>query len=709
MYTVAKDKGIGCQKVSAKDYLDAITLYYRLIEDDGTMSITEDTSPLAQKFSNFLVGDVGDSISNLYEFIRSAIYRDTEVYDYLRGNNEFINVDFTLIKCVQESSISGIVELLIRCKMLMRLLGERVNKNDTITYLRKNNFSTKFVVCGVPNVNLSLFEDILYIVTFNGKKWISVEDVVTNIKCMMSYICSDTRKELRALYDVIREDTSYLQVENTLTEVSFDKGCNEDCYLYEIEDVFFKCELESVKCVGDLQDLFYVLHFVTRYLNEEDSLLTLGDIAGYMLSHAYLSRVGYTSVLNDSRCIGSVEYDMITKWCLHGNYFIGNSCMHIHQSYCVKVLNTYSGRLTDGGVSKLRRTLNLLDTHKNDITISEGSIIIDGYVLPINVYIQSRYLDMIDSVEDINTLLHTIHAVLNTYSALWNTTIIPLNVVEVFKCLSCMSADTLTCGIMLDVGVHGNVYVRNIDEGSEVYIRSQYLWSMLDYSGVKTYKEVKESNRVMSYVKDNIKNYIDSLRLLVNGFKEVCTYKGIDKVFLDCESQSIDCFGYMIALQNGKNRRVTVNCTNVSDTLYHMCMDCFHEGLVHNSLHEMLVALNRLYGYLNDAMVNLGLRDEYHSLLVDISHELFVVEEMVNRVIGNTIGSSSVDTHNELSKQIAQDFIDNGYVLVVKDGDDIVVYNEDKSQSEVVPKSLHKYFYNIDSIDMLPLVYYVYH
>lgn len=690
MYTVPKDKGLGCQKVNAKDYLDAITLYYRLIEDDGTMSITEDNSPLVQKFSKFLVGDVGDSISNLYEFIRSAIYRDTEVYDYLRGNNEFINVDFTLIKCVHESSISGIVELLIRCKMLMRLLGERVNKNDTITYLRKNNFSTKFIVCGVPNVNLSPFDDILYIVTFNGKKWISVEDVVTNIKCMMSYICSDARKELRALYDVIREDTSYLQVENTLTEVSFDRDCNKDCYLYEIEDVFFKCELESVKCVGDLQDLFYVLHFATRYLNEEDSLLTLGDIAGYMLSHAYLSRVGYTSILNDSRCLGSVEYDMITKWCLQVDFFIGNSCMHIHQSYCVKVLNTYGGRLTNGSVSKLRRTLNLLDTHKNDITISDGSIVIDGYVLPIDTYIQPRYLDMMDSVEDINTLLHTIHAVLNTLSSLWNTTIIPLNVVEVFKCLSSMSADTLTCGIMLDVGVHGNVYVRNIDEGSEVYIHSQYLWPMLDYSGIKTYKEVKESNRVMSYVKDNIKNYIDSLRLLVNGFKEVCSYKGIDKVFLDCESQQIDCFGYMIALQNGKNRRVTINCTNVSDTLYHMCMDCFHEGLVKNSLYEMLVALNRLYGYLNGALANLGLRDEYHSLLVDISHELFVVEEMVNRVIGNSRENHKIDS--DMSKQLVQDFIDSGYVLVVKDGDDIVVYNEDKSKSEIVPKSLHKYF-----------------
>ena len=121
----------------------------------------------------------------------------------------------------------------------------------------------------------------------------------------------------------------------------------------------------------------------------------------------------------------------------------------------------------------------------------------------------------------------------------------------------------------------------------------------------------------------------------------------------------------------------------------------------------MLVALNRLYGYLNDALANVGLRDEYYEVLKDISHDLFVVEEMFNKVMGH---SKCVNLKaDNVSKQLVQDFIDNGYVLVVKDGDDIVVYTEDKSQSEVVPKSLHKYFYNIDSIDMLPLVYYVYH
>lgn len=703
MYTVPKDKGLGCQKVNAKDYLDAITLYYTLLGHDEKMSITDVkgiSCHLVKKFCNFYVGDVKYGITKLYEFIRSAIYDGRVVYDYLRGNNEFINVDFTLIKCVHEKSIKGIVNLLIRCKRLLRLLEG--HKDDTITYVRKT-FTNRFTLCNSPSVDMSRYEDILYIVTFNGSKSIAVEDVITNIKCMMSYICRENKEELYKLYEVISEITSYLYVEDASIGISFDRGCPKDCYYYEIDDSF-KGMLKDVKCVGDLQDLLYAFYVVANYLRGEGDSITLGKLAMYMLSHAYLSRVGGMSILNTVDTLDSVEYEMIREWSLHKN-FIENSCRHIHQSYCVHFLNTFNGYITNGTMNRLDRILYLIDKYRDTAILYDKSIVIDDYMLDISQFIPSKYIEKHCRIE-VETALHKVYGVLNMYSTLWNTTIIPLNSVEVFKRLSCMSDDTLTCGSMLDVNTDCKVYVRDIVEETD-YTHSYCLQYMSDYSGIKTYKEIKESSRVVDYVKNNIKDYVDSLRLLVDGFKKACSFDTIDKVFLDCESQQIDCFGYMIALHNGKNRRVSINCPNLSSTIYHMCMDCFHEGLTENSLYEMLVALNRLYGYLNDALANVGLRDEYYEVLKDISHDLFVVEEMFNKVMGH----SKCVNHkaDNVSKQLVKDFIDNGYVLAVKDGDDIVVYTEDKSQSEVVPKSLHKYFYNIDSIDMLPLVYYVYH
>lgn len=708
MYTVPKYGGVGCQKVEANDYLDAITLYYSLLGYDETMSITDVkgiSCHLVKKFCNFYVGDVKYGITKLYEFIRSAIYDGRVVYDYLRGNNEFINVDFTLIDCVHESSIKGIVNLLIRCKRLLRLLGERANKGDTITYLRRV-FTDRFTLCDSPSVDLNRYTDILYIVTFNGNKSITVEDVIINIKCMMSYICRDNKEELYKLYDAIRDSTSYLDVEDASISLSFDKGCPKDCYYYEIDDSF-KGMLKDVKCVGDLQDLLYTFNSMTRYFHDEyDDSITLGKLAGYMLSHAYLSRVGGMSILNTVDTLDSVEYEMIREWSLHKD-FIENSCRHIHQSYCVHFLNTFNGYITNGTMNRLDRILYLIDKYRDTAILYDKSIVIDDYMLGISQFIPSKYIEKHCRIE-VETALHKMYGVLIMYSMLWNTTIIPLNSVDVFKCLSCMSDDTLTCGSMLDVNTDCKVYVRDIVEETD-YTHSYCLQYMSDYSGIKTYKEIKESSRVVQYVRDNIKDYVDSLRLLVDGFKKVCSFDTIDKVFLDCEAYEVDRFGYIVKLKHETSTNVVINCPNLSNTIYHMCMDCFDEGLIHNSLYEMLVALNRLYGYLNDALANMGLRDEYYTVLKDISHELFVVEEMVNRVIGNSKTYVTATVERSVSKQLVQDFIDNGYVLAVKDGDDIVVYTEDKSQSEVVPKSLHKYFYNIDSIDMLPLVYYVYH
>ena len=62
-----------------------------------------------------------------------------------------------------------------------------------------------------------------------------------------------------------------------------------------------------------------------------------------------------------------------------------------------------------------------------------------------------------------------------------------------------------------------------------------------------------------------------------------------------------------------------------------------------------------------------------------------------------------------LAKDLALEFIDSGYDVIMCDGDDLVVYSStDNSLQEYVPKSLHKVFYDVDKLDLLPLSYYVY-
>ena len=62
-----------------------------------------------------------------------------------------------------------------------------------------------------------------------------------------------------------------------------------------------------------------------------------------------------------------------------------------------------------------------------------------------------------------------------------------------------------------------------------------------------------------------------------------------------------------------------------------------------------------------------------------------------------------------LAKDLAMEFIDSGYDVVMRDGEDLVVYSStDNSLQEYVPKSLQNIFYDVDKLDLLPLSYYVY-
>lgn len=76
---------------------------------------------------------------------------------------------------------------------------------------------------------------------------------------------------------------------------------------------------------------------------------------------------------------------------------------------------------------------------------------------------------------------------------------------------------------------------------------------------------------------------------------------------------------------------------------------------------------------------------------------------------GTELVRSSDAKNLMLAKDLAMEFIDSGYDVIMRDGEDLVVYsNTDNSLQEYVPKSLHKVFYDVDKLDLLPLSYYVY-
>ena len=76
---------------------------------------------------------------------------------------------------------------------------------------------------------------------------------------------------------------------------------------------------------------------------------------------------------------------------------------------------------------------------------------------------------------------------------------------------------------------------------------------------------------------------------------------------------------------------------------------------------------------------------------------------------GTELVRSSDAKNLMLAKDLAMEFIDSGYDVIMRDGEDLVVYSStDNSLQEYIPKSLQNIFYDVDKLDLLPLTYYMY-
>jgi hypothetical protein len=68
--------------------------------------------------------------------------------------------------------------------------------------------------------------------------------------------------------------------------------------------------------------------------------------------------------------------------------------------------------------------------------------------------------------------------------------------------------------------------------------------------------------------------------------------------------------------------------------------------------------------------------------------------------------SNEVDV-KYIARVLSNEFMLNGYDYIVVKDDKMKVYSTDGSKCQVIAKPLHRFFYNADTIDKLPLLYYL--
>ena len=87
------------------------------------------------------------------------------------------------------------------------------------------------------------------------------------------------------------------------------------------------------------------------------------------------------------------------------------------------------------------------------------------------------------------------------------------------------------------------------------------------------------------------------------------------------------------------------------------------------------------------------------------------VEDMGTEVVDPVVEvltkySNDVDV-KYIARVLSNEFMLNGYDYIVVKDDKMKVYSTDGSKCQVIAKPLHRFFYNADTIDKLPLLYYL--
>ena len=87
------------------------------------------------------------------------------------------------------------------------------------------------------------------------------------------------------------------------------------------------------------------------------------------------------------------------------------------------------------------------------------------------------------------------------------------------------------------------------------------------------------------------------------------------------------------------------------------------------------------------------------------------VEDMDTEVVDPVVEvltkySNDVDV-KYIARVLSNEFMLNGYDYIVVKDDKMKVYSTDGSKCQVIAKPLHRFFYNADTIDKLPLLYYL--
>lgn len=702
-----------------------------------------------EMLSNMTIKSVLDKL----RFIMThAIYSLYEVQELLKENKTAYRLcpNFTLNAYLEGNTFKNVLKYLLECNRLYNYFVDGDYFNCCIRYVH-DDFKNPFHMYNNKGEDVAMTSPIIQHVAFTTNKEIAVHEVMENLHAVMFMLAKlhlDKLKLLRKTY----QDALELVSSGYQTHVRYndtrDVGLVNTLYINlpkEIKSTDVE-HIDTVRLVKDVVDVICI--GMSSNYSCEKAKLTVFDIVSAMVCHS-------DTLLRDTYGDGYTNYDATTKVFLDKMGCNGLN-KHISQAMMLYIIYYFRYKIKNDTYLRLERLKHALEFENG--TVDTDVECKNGHTLILN----RRYIEreeLIGNIINFNTLpikssdystliprvLIMMLDVLKVIGSTWYyhaRFTAPMHMVQLMYELKYENYDNLFCEYYTssdtfklkpdtyctnsDDDIHINwrhcgntvlptygTYDRNTILKDTVFVNSGYLNEAR--MGLITLLKVVDDT-----LKGDTKE-VDSLELRYNmsdynyNMEFHITFTDGETVVRHTEFNLAD-FYYLYGLL------FYCESTNWVEFLFNRKIDIYSfKTTIKDMAYRINAVAKEFYTFNGDLIDN----DVYDILESVMSHakgykkslgssqviEEKEVEDMGTEVVDPVVEvltkySNEVDV-KYIARVLSNEFMLNGYDYIVVKDDKMKVYSTDGSKCQVIAKPLHRFFYNADTIDKLPLLYYL--
>lgn len=695
------------------------------------------------------------TVKELYDKVCHTVVSDYgNIARYYRANEDKNLVpSFVYLREFDNQDESDKVKLLYEYQYLYDYINNLCNMNtnrgmddiiktqydvhrDCVNFVIEHTSIDAVTPCTIVRDNIAI--RLLPTVVFSGSHKIKVRDVLNNVDTVIRYLIRLHSDSFKVAYDGLSRTDSK----------SFDKvGLKQINYVTEgngfvvFGDNVFSVHVDSDRVKHLVNQLNYV-HKVDCFIKAieghqyllntpiTDNYVTVASAIQSYLQYQYESVVGYS---------GYTKYMPYVCLLLSATSVSSVGYAHIHQSVNMHLIHYRSFMVDTDNSDRLDMLLSYIDfckdNYNSDFTWNNDRHVMvvhhkhkEDEVISLHKYIDDHSIGFNLDVDDVLDLLKLSRGLVKSFYNTLNADkdVVFIDALNGFRMISDIAKSRDDTYITLDYEIDKYLNCNTNYFGT---INSDSLLTCSDMvfplDGVRYYtKDVSNYKPLVSIVEKRYKGMRVVLRLILDklyGIFSEIKARDIKTVSIGVEDfKDYSNLSFIVKTYDG---RVETYPLPVTDMFSYAVYSLFHEDSGYQIYDATLKEVYDILSEVKDMMVtsfNFIDFDEDIFVVVDSLRTLSVIvdnscdkkgaEKMkVVHTKETKLVRSSESRNLMLAKDLAMEFIDNGYDVIMRDGEDLVVYSStDNSLQEYVPKSLHSVFYDVDKLDLLPLSYYVY-